>query len=99
MNSCAYTFTDLREKMVINVADGKQLGRLCDMAFSSSGNIIGIILPGEKKIFKSFGCMDNIFVPWATILKIGDDVILVDLVNSSNCNPQANKQHCGYEIE
>ncbi|MDR3263350.1 MAG: YlmC/YmxH family sporulation protein [Clostridiales bacterium] len=72
------TFLDLREKEVINITDGKKLGRITDIVMSGKGKIIGIVTPGERKLFKS-GSDTNIFVPWCNIIKIGDDVILIEL--------------------
>lgn len=77
-----YTFCELREREVVNVADGRKLGRISDMAFSANGNVVGIIVPGEKKFFKNIAGAENIFIPWKCILKIGSDVILVDLNNN-----------------
>ena len=71
------TFADLRCKNIVNVADGKNLGNICDIAISRKGKIAGIIVPGEKRFFRSSG--DNLFIPWCNICKIGDDVILVEL--------------------
>lgn len=87
MSKIDYTFCELREREVINVTDGRKLGRISDMAFNEKGNILGIIVPGEKKLFKNIAGVDNIFIPWNCILKIGDDVILVDLHNEPNRNP------------
>lgn len=87
MNNIDYTFCELREREIINVADGKRLGRLSDIAFSAKGRILGIVVPGEKKFFKNITGADNIFIPWECILKIGSDVILVDLHNNVNAPP------------
>jgi len=75
--------------MVVNVIDGKKLGRLCDIALNCRGQTLGIIVPGESKFFRSITGTNTIFIPWHCILKIGDDVILVDLNN----NPP---QNCGF---
>lgn len=74
-----YTFCQLREREVVNIADGKRLGRIIDMGFNCQGKILGIILPANRKFFKNITNNDNIFVPWRQVLKIGDDVILVEL--------------------
>ena len=84
MNNIAYTFCELREREVINVADGRRLGRLNDMAFGINGCILGIIVPGEKNFFRNITGTDNIFIPWECVLKIGTDVILADLNNNMN---------------
>lgn len=92
MNKIDYTFCELREREIVNVADGRKLGRLSDIAFNEKGMILGIIVPGEKKLLKNIAGADNIFIPWNCILKIGSDVILVDLNNNgkSGGNPPNN---------
>ena len=77
-----FTFCELKEREIINVADGKRLGRVFDMAFSC-GKITGLMVPGEKKFFKNITGTDSLFIPWQCVLKIGDDVILVDLNNNA----------------
>ena len=87
MNGIDYTFCELREKTVVNIADGKQLGRIADIALHCTGRVVGVIVPGEKKFFKNFTTGDSIFIPWKNVIKIGDDVILVELcpVDVSDC--------------
>ncbi|MBR1747773.1 MAG: YlmC/YmxH family sporulation protein [Clostridia bacterium] len=80
MEPIDYTFCELREREIINVTDGKRLGKLSDMAFHN-GKIVGLIVPGEKKLLKNLSGGDNIYIPFGCVLKIGDDVILVDLHN------------------
>ena len=44
-----YNLTDLKKKKVINVADGKDLGKITDMVITyPEGKIKGIIVPGKK---------------------------------------------------
>ena len=73
------TFCELRGKEIVNLADGKRLGRITDLAMSCNGRVLGIMAPGEKSGFKLFGSKDGVFIPWQNISKIGDDVILVNL--------------------
>ena len=73
------TFCELREKEVINIVDGKKLGRILDIAFTRQGTIVGIIVPGEKKFFKSVSGDESIFIPWKCIVNIGEDTRLVRL--------------------
>ena len=43
------SYTYLRSKEVVNVADGKRLGRVCDVVFRYPENVfIGIVVPGCK---------------------------------------------------
>ena len=75
-----YTFCELREKDVVNVSDGKQLGRIVDIAIHCTGKVVGLVAAGEKKFFKNFAGNENVFIPWQKVIKIGDDVILVELL-------------------
>lgn len=71
------TYNQLREKEIVNVTDGRRLGRLCDLVFNcESCKVLGIVAPLERKIFKA---KEDIFVPWQNIQKIGADVILIRL--------------------
>lgn len=71
------SFTDLKEKEVVNIVDGKKLGRIVDVVFSiSSGVVKGVVVPGEKKIFRK---SEDVFIALNQVKKIGGDVILVNL--------------------
>lgn len=72
------TFTELRSKDLINSSDGKRLGKACDIVFDSvTGKIRGIVAPYGKKSY--FGKGQDIFIPFKCILKIGEDIVLVDV--------------------
>lgn len=74
------SFSLLRSKEIINVFDGKRLGRAVDIVFDKeTAKVLGVIVPGEKKIFRK---SDDIFIPIELIKKIGDDVILVKFTDS-----------------
>ncbi|MDR1939960.1 MAG: YlmC/YmxH family sporulation protein [Clostridiales bacterium] len=77
------SYLELKEKEIINVADGKKLGRLSDLVLTSKGAVIGVVVPGSRRIFKG-GADGDIFIPWTSIFKIGDDVILVELGGGNN---------------
>lgn len=84
------SFTDLKNKDVINITDGKKLGHIVDIVFdSTNGQVTGIIVPGDKKLFRK---NDDIFVPLARLKKIGNDVIIVSLqlVGQSVYSPNNN---------
>lgn len=82
MNQRQFTFTEMSKKTVVNVCDGKELGHICDMVFTSSGGVCGFVVPNKKSFFKSLTSSDCIFVPWNRIIKIGSDVILCELVRN-----------------
>ena len=71
------SFSELKEKEIVNVYDGKKLGRIIDILFDNSTGVVkGVIVPGEKKLFRK---SEDVFVPLTKIKKIGNDVILVVL--------------------
>lgn len=82
MNQKQYSFSEMSRKTVINVADGRELGHVCDMLFNNCGGILGFVVPGKKSFFKSITSSDSIFIPWNRIIKIGSDVILTEMVGS-----------------
>lgn len=77
--SVDFTFCELREREVVNVADGRRLGRVIDMAFTCNGHAVGIVVPGERRLLRNISGCENIFIPWKYVAKIGDDCILVNL--------------------
>lgn len=73
------SFCELRTKMVINVVDGKALGRIADIIFSrENAKVVGVIVPGDKN-FHLFGRKNELFVPYDRIMRIGLDAVLVEL--------------------
>ena len=75
------TFSDLRQKDVINTRDGRSLGKVMDIEFClCDGKITAIVVPGEFRFGHILrGEKAGIVIPWEMICKIGDDVILVDV--------------------
>jgi len=79
------TFTELRNKEVINVLSGKSLGNICDMVIDLRKNcVIGFIVPGSKSFLNLFGSKQDLFIPFCNICKVGEDVILVEIVETTN---------------
>ena len=79
------TFNELKKRDVINISDGRCLGRVTNLKLKfPQGVMVGIFVPGKKSSL--FSCFDKteIYVESNKILKIGGDVILVDLKNGSN---------------
>ena len=71
------SFGELKNKEIINILDGRRLGHIIDILFeNSTGTVMGIVVPGEKKLFRK---NEDVFIPLELIRKIGDDVILVRL--------------------
>lgn len=73
--SCYYS--ELRNKEVICVQDGRRLGYVCDLEFDPViGKICALIVPGTVSFF-SFSKRGRCCIPWEHIVRIGDDIILV----------------------
>ncbi|NMA33725.1 MAG: YlmC/YmxH family sporulation protein [Clostridiaceae bacterium] len=72
--------SDFKQKEVINVSDGRRLGFVSDVEIDlEQGRIEAIILPGVGKLLGFFGKDNEFVIPWDKIVKIGEDIILVDL--------------------
>ena len=85
------SFNELRNKEIVNLTDGAKMGRMVDIVFNSeSGRVLGVMLPGEKRLFKK---SEDIFIPLEKIRRIGNDVILIrfESVNNLNKYDVANK--------
>lgn len=71
------SYTYLRTKEVVNVTDGRKLGRVSDVVFCYPENkVIGIVAPGGKSF--SFRRNEQ-FIEMKNIVRIGDDVVLVNV--------------------
>ena len=75
-----YRTGDLKQKEVINVADGRRLGFVYDVEIDlENGRIDAIVIPGGGRLFGIIGKDSEIIIPWDRIRKIGEDIILVDM--------------------
>lgn len=76
--------SDLKQKQVINVIDGKVLGGITDIEIDVvSGKLTAIVVPGSGKFLGLFGRSEDVVIPWEKISKIGFDVILVETTTFS----------------
>ncbi|HBV98988.1 MAG: hypothetical protein JL50_18925 [Peptococcaceae bacterium BICA1-7] len=74
--------SDLRLREVINITDGRRLGPIKDIDIDlDEGRINAIILPYPgARLIGFFSSRENeIVIPWDKIIRIGVDVILVEL--------------------
>lgn len=79
--------SDLSGKEVINLGDGSRLGVVeeCELVFDDeTGRIQALVLPVRQGFWRLFGDSRRTTVPWQAIRRIGDEVIIVDLSNSSD---------------
>ena len=72
-------FSCLRRKEVVNVCDGCRLGYVGDLEIKyPEGEIKAIVVFGPCRFFGLFGRGEEYYVPWDSIQRIGDDIILID---------------------
>ena len=72
--------SELRNRDVVNIADGKRLGVICDLDLDlDNGRILAIIVPCTSRFFNFFGGGRDYIISWENIVKIGVDTILVDI--------------------
>ena len=75
----AERFTDLRCKEVINICDGKRLGCVGDVELRlPQGEATALIVYGRPRFFGLFGRGEEYYIPWDSIRRIGDDIVLID---------------------
>lgn len=74
--------SDLQEKEVIDISSGKRIGTIIDIIISMTGNISKLVLEERKTSKRLFSNnKEDIYLDWNQIIKIGDDIILVDSKN------------------
>lgn len=79
--------SDLRARDVVNILDGKKLGNITDIDLDlNNGRVLALILPGRQKGLSFFFKREEISVPWEKIVRIGRDVILVEIPVVSEVN-------------
>lgn len=70
--------SDLRERDIVNVADGRRIGVVGDLEIDvESGRITAVVVPGAARFLGLFGSEGDYRIPWTDIVTIGEDVILV----------------------
>lgn len=72
--------SELQNKTVINLVDGKNIGNIIDLSIDEKGNTIGLIVEKHKFLISYFTSSKEFSISWDQIEKIGEDVILVRVV-------------------
>lgn len=72
--------SELENKDVVNMINGKNIGHIVDFKINpSTGGIASVILSPCKAQRGLFSKTEFIELAWSNIKKIGDDVILIHL--------------------
>lgn len=71
--------SEIQDKNVINVIDGKVVGNIIDIEINHDGNLESLIVEKSKFFVSLFSNGNELSIKWSQIEKIGEDVILVKL--------------------
>ena len=72
--------SDLQLKEIIDISSGKRLGAIVDVIVDNKGYIEKILLDNRKNRSRIFANnKEDIYIEWKNIIKLGDDIILVDM--------------------
>ena len=88
-----FKISDLRNKDIVSITDGKKLGAVRDVEVDlEGGRIVALIMPGTTRFLGVFVRGEDVVVPWEQIKKIGVDVVLIDNFGDV-FSPQIAKSH------
>ena len=74
--------SDLQNKDIVNVNDGRNIGNIIDVKIDeSNGSILSFVIEPNKNFFRIFNKVgtNDTEIKWNSITKIGEDVILVNI--------------------
>lgn len=77
-NGDVMKISDLQDKVIINIKDGKNIGKIVDLEISETGKILNFYAM-PRKLFYIFSSNKETIFTINDIKKIGKDVILVEL--------------------
>lgn len=69
--------SDLQNKDIISVDDGKKIGNIIDVNILENGQMNSLVVEKSKFFNSFFSNKSEIEISWKQIEKIGEDVILV----------------------
>ena len=73
-------FSEIRRRDVINICDGRRLGKPIDLILNESACVEALVVPGGGGLLSFFRPdREGIVIDWRRVRQIGDDVILVEI--------------------
>lgn len=80
--------SDLQERQIVNIADGKCLGNIRDIELNIlKGTIQALVLPGTGGLRGFLQNQGEILIPWQKVVRIGVDVVLIDMPELAEDSP------------
>ncbi len=91
-----FTACELREKDVINVCNGQNLGYVTDLEIDVECGRITALMVSRDSIVAQIFSKKHVRVPWDKIKRIGKDTILVDLpaIGDKKCKEHEENDRC-----
>ena len=85
------SYKELRKRDVVNIADGRSFGKITDLKLEFPRGILkGIVVnEGRKSGLIGLFCKNEIFIDEKNIVRIGGDVILVNIKNCAAITPSS----------
>jgi YlmC/YmxH family sporulation protein len=72
--------SELQRKDIINIKDGKKVGKIIDVVFDpSNGYMIKFVIEKAHFVKNLFTTSEEITIKFTQIKKLGEDVILIDI--------------------
>ena len=72
--------SDLQERQIVNIADGKCLGNVKDIELNLTRGVIqALVLPGPGGLRGILQNQGDLRIPWQKVVRIGVDVVLIDM--------------------
>ncbi len=73
--------SDLQTKEIININTGTRVGVIVDVVIDNEGKIQKLVLEQRRGGKRFLGSREELELAWQQIMKIGDDIILIDTRN------------------
>ena len=72
--------SELQKKDIVNIKDGKKIGRIIDVEFDpNNGYVIKFVIESTHFIKNLFSSNEELTIKFTQIKKMGEDVILIDI--------------------
>ena len=72
--------SDLQERQIVNIADGKCLGNIKDIELNVlDGTIQALVLPNTGGFWSMLQNQGDLLIPWQKVIRLGVDVVLIDM--------------------
>ena len=72
--------SELQSKDIVNLNDGKRMGKIIDVIIDN-GKIYNLVIEPKRFFLNIFRRGEEITIKWESIEKIGEDVILIKINN------------------